>query len=82
MNDTDRLDWLERITHDGACPGLLYDDNGHWSVSFDGMQNVPSGEGPQDISTTFFIEACAWHDSLRAAIDAAIQEYDTEAPGS
>ena len=44
MNDTERLDWLER--HDGIA--LISDDNGHWAVTENGMQYIPDGE-PEDI---------------------------------
>jgi len=69
MSDTELLDWLEK--QDGAA--LVNDDAGRWSVSFDGMQNVP-GEEPSDIQTTFFIEAAAWKPSIREAIQAAIDD--------
>lgn len=78
MTDTERLDWLENITKDGACPGLIFDDNGHWAVAFDGSQNVPEGEGPQDIATSFWIEAAAWRPTIREAIDAAMQQHSVE----
>ena len=64
--DKERLDWLE----EQAGAGLVSDDNGHWAVSFVGMQNVPEGTEPQDIATNFFVEAKEWRDSIREAIDA------------
>lgn len=70
MTDTERLDWLEK--RPGA--GLISDDNGHWVVALSGMQNVPMGTGPEDIATSFFIEAKDWKPSIREAIDAAIAE--------
>ena len=73
MNDTERLDWLEAQTKKGACPALLNDDNGHWAVSFEGIQNCPD-DGPCDISTAFFVDAGHWHNTIREAIDAAIQQ--------
>ena len=72
ITDKDRIDWLEKITEDGACPAVVNDDNGHWAVVFNGFQNVPDGDGPQDIQTTFFIKAGQWFDSIRDAIDNAI----------
>ena len=78
MNDTERLDWLERITENGACPALIFDDNGHWTVAFDGVQSVPSGDEPEDVSTSFFINAADWQPDLRAAIDAAYAKYEAE----
>jgi len=70
--DTDRLDWFEKDADRGGCSALLNDDNGHWTVAGDGMQNVPSGDEPEDISTVFFAEAGAWRATVREAIDAAM----------
>ena len=72
--DKYRLDWLESITSKGACPGLIFDDNGHWAVAFTGFQNVPDGDRQEDIQTTFFIEAERWKNSIREAIDYAMEE--------
>lgn len=79
MTDKERLDWLEKRVETGACPGLINDDNGHWAVSFEGIQtiqfrNVPDTD-PCDIQTTFFVFARAWKDSIREAIDFAIATY-------
>lgn len=70
-NDTERLNWLD--SQDGV--GLINDDNGHWAVSFAGFQNVPEGDKPADIFTSFSIEARDWKPSVREAIDAAMMEY-------
>lgn len=69
--DTERLDWL--ATQYGAA--LINDDFGHWTVAYDGMQNNPADDGPSDIQTTFFVEAAAWHDDIRAALDLAMAEH-------
>jgi hypothetical protein len=67
--DTERLDWLEHKVNNGACPGLINDDNGHWALAFDGMQSVSWGDKPVDVETTFFIKAEFWHNTIREAID-------------
>ena len=67
--DAMRLDWLER--QDAA---LLSDDNGHWSVSFEGMQSCPLQDEPQDIWTSFVVKAEDWYPSVREAIDAALSK--------
>lgn len=76
--DAARLDWLEEHTRRGGCPGIIFDDDGHWAVSGDGMQNVRvDNEGP--LHTTFFIEEGAFRDTIREAIDAfraEIEEVD------
>ena len=74
--DTQRLDWLERQVKRGACPALVNDDNGHWAVAFDGVQNVVTGR-PKDVATTFFIRAERWRSTARRAIDAAMKERVT-----
>ena len=74
MNDTQRLDWLEKITEDGFCPAILNDDNGHWAVAFDGVQNVPMSDDTGDIYSTFFVEAKYWKPTIREAIDCVIAE--------
>jgi len=74
MNDTERLDWLEKQPGEG----LINDDAGRWAVSCGGMQNVPDFDGPMDISTMFFVEKEDWRPSIREAIDAAIEKEDAE----
>lgn len=69
--DAERLDWFESRANEGGTPALIPDDDGRWAVVEDGMQSVPEGDGPQNISTSFWIEAGQWHETARAAIDAA-----------
>ena len=59
---------FESLSEIGYCANLLNDDNGHWAVKFDGFQNVPMGDEPEDISTTCFIEAKDWKDSIYEAL--------------
>lgn len=68
--DAERLDWLEKY----FGGGLISDDNGHWAVSGAGMQNVPSGDKPEYIAVTNFVEAEEWHSNIRDALDAAMDE--------
>uniref|UniRef100_A0A6M3KSS2 Uncharacterized protein n=1 Tax=viral metagenome TaxID=1070528 RepID=A0A6M3KSS2_9ZZZZ len=74
MNDTERLDWVEK--QDGM--GLISDDAGRWAMSTSGMQNVPDCETPIAIASTFFVEAEEWKPSIREAIDYAIEEEQRE----
>ena len=78
MTDTELINWLEGITHEGHCPALLFDDNGHWTVAFDGCQNVPMGDGPCDTSTSFYAEKDKWYPTIREAILAAMTEIRRE----
>ena len=59
---------FELLAEIGYCPNLLNDDNGHWAVKFDGFQTLPMGDEPDDISTTCFIEAKDWKDSIPEAL--------------
>lgn len=73
--DTELLNGLEAAVEQGACPGIINDDDGHWAVTDDGMQNVPNAGGPPiDIQTTFFVKADKWKGTLRAAINAYLDE--------
>ena len=69
MNDTDRLNWLEETD----CYSLICDDGGRWACVMEGMQNVPLEE-KSDIWTSFVVKADEWKDSIREAIDSAIDE--------
>lgn len=71
MTDKERIDWLEK--QEGFS--LISDDAGRWAVVTSGMQNVPDSDELTDISTTFWIEANEWKDSIREAIDSAIETY-------
>ena len=76
MTDKERIDWLEKQVKKGRCPGLINDDNGHWAIAFEGIQNCPDTTDPCDISTSFFIEAGYWKDTIREAIDSAIEDEE------
>lgn len=76
LSDTELLDSLEKMTKEGACPGIIFDDNGHWAVSFDGTQNVPGSYEAEYVFTTFEVEADKWRSSIREAISLAIEEWE------
>ena len=57
-----------KMVDDGAAPALINDDNNHWTLAFDGMQNVPMGDEPCDIETCFFVEKDLWHEEPGVAI--------------
>ena len=59
---------VEHMVGNGYCPALIYDDNGHWAMVTDGTQNVPMGPDPQDICTSFWVEAKDWYDTPMLAI--------------
>ena len=70
--DTERLDWLEEQF---GC-ALVNDDNGHWACVYDGIQTVPDSESAIDMSTSFWIEKDKWHNSVREAVDSAMDGRD------
>ena len=73
--DTELLDGVEALVRQGACPGIINDDSGHWAVSETGMQNLNmEDDGPFDCQTTFFVEKSKWHPTLRDAIAAFLDE--------
>ena len=80
MNWEQRIKWLEDVTRKGACPAIVNDDNGHWAVSFEGMQSVPQniheGDDPKDVNTMFFIRKHQWKSTIASAIDYAKDNYD------
>ena len=64
MNDTERLNWLEKQD----CWSLISDDGGHWACVQEGTQTVPEKDGG-DIWTSFVILKGEWKDTIREAID-------------
>lgn len=75
--DAVRLDWLEAMTHKGYCPAVVFDDDGHWAVLFDGVQSMP-GDGPPFATSFIAGDETQWHDSIREAIDAAIAAQEKQ----
>lgn len=65
------IDALERT---GEGCGLISDDAGHWAVSTSGMQCIPI-DPPEDVSTSFFVEAAEWKPTIREALQAFYDEY-------
>lgn len=59
---------LELLAEEGGCPCLLNNDDGYWALSFDGMQNVPSGEKKEDVAICCFIEADDWQKTIYDAV--------------
>lgn len=59
---------VEHLTNKGYCPGLLFDDNGHWTLALEGAQSIAVGDDTVDVSTAFFIEKNLWCDTAPLAI--------------
>lgn len=71
-SDTELLNWLE--SQEGVA--LISDDAGHWAVSNSGFQSVSleMREEPIGVQTTFLVDKSEWCNSIREAIEAAIEE--------
>ena len=72
MTDTERLDWLETEAFGFA---LVSDDNGRFACVFDGFQTCPLGDSgePETVQASFFVEKERWRDTIREAIDNAME---------
>jgi hypothetical protein len=68
--DAERLRQFERWADDGFCPHLVFDDDGHWAVSFAG--SGPSAQSDEITSHVAVVEPHEWSDSVGEAIDAAL----------
>lgn len=71
----DYLKKLQELSEEGACPCLLNDDNGHWALTFEGYQDVPMGDKPIDINTSFFVEKKYWKNTIDKAIEFSLKEH-------
>lgn len=58
---------FEQLSCLGEAPNLLYDDDGHWTVTSDGFQSV-TANGPDDWEGTFFVKKEDWKNTPREAL--------------
>jgi hypothetical protein len=58
---------IEELTKLGWSPSLLYDDNGHFAISGDGMQTI--SENKEDCQMYNFVEKDMWKDTIREALN-------------
>ena len=58
----------------GIAPSVIYDDNGHFAVSADGMQEIPVEEEKGTIGLTTIVEKEQWKDSPREALESFLNE--------
>lgn len=59
---------FEGMTHLGAAPQLVYDDNGLFAVSCDGMSPVFADDKAHDMDITTYTKADQWSDTVRGAL--------------
>jgi len=62
-------DQLIKWADEGYAPSLLYDDDGHWAISFAGVMCVSN---PADQS--FYDDDLVWRDTPQEAVDAVLNE--------
>ncbi len=73
------MDWLEEITHQGYAPNLVFDDDGHWAVSFSGYQPAPIGDGEGFDGTVVIgviIDVDSWKPTIAEAIEYAKKKME------
>lgn len=69
--DKELLDFLEA---EGMGIAVIHDDDGHWCVASDGMQECV--EGPENFSTSYMVPGRKFgRKKLREAIEAFVDDY-------
>lgn len=79
--DAARLQFLEDEADRGKAPNLVFDDDGNWCVSYTGVQPMPRGDGAgfaETVTIACLVEPQEWRPSMRAAIDAAMEQAARE----
>ena len=67
---------IESLTHLGHAPNILYDDNGHFAISSDGMQSLPKDlNDTDDISFSCYVEKKYWKKTIRQALIFYLSEH-------
>lgn len=66
---------IEELTKLGWAPCLLYDDNGNFAISGEGMQTI-SAEGVDSQELFHFIEKDMWKPTIREALNYYLDEDD------
>lgn len=64
------IEWVE----EKFGMSIVSDDDGRWACTTDGFQNVPESDGAFDLSTSFFIKKDQFRNSIREAIELAMEE--------
>ena len=59
---------IEELTKLGWAPCLLYDDNGNFAISGEGMQSI-SPDGVDDCHLSHFVEKDMWKPTIRKALN-------------
>jgi hypothetical protein len=64
---------IEELTKLGWAPCLLYDDNGNFAVTGEGMQSVP-GNGVSDVYLEHWVKEECWKPTIREALNYYLNE--------
>lgn len=64
---------LEKLSHIGHAPNLIYDDNGNWAVLSEGVQSVRTSD-EQDLWTSFEVKAKYFKPTIREAVKYYLQD--------
>src|ERR1035437_6322840 len=72
---------IESITHLGAAPSILYDDNGHFTIGGKGHQNLPTFEDGWETKETYFeggwtVKPGGWKKTIREALSTYLDERE------
>lgn len=59
---------IETLTKFGQAPNLIYDDNGKWAISCEGMQPVVTGNEQMIGEMIIVTEKDQWFDTIRKAL--------------
>jgi len=66
---------FEQLTRLGDAPCLLYDDDGKFAITGDGMCSVPTDED-EEWEGTFIVEKNGWFDTIREALYHYITDFE------
>jgi len=69
---------LDSVTHLGCWPQLIYDDDGHWAVSEEGISNVIDTTKETYQQTTTVSDNKSWKDNIRDAVKYYILYYEED----
>lgn len=63
---------LENLTQIGLCPNLIFDDNGYWGISSNGIQGIRGKD--EDLEVIDFVEARFFKPTIREAVKYYVEQ--------
>jgi len=67
---------IEELTKLGQAPSILYDDNGHFAITSDGIQSI--SVEPDDCEMYFYASKNMWKPTIRKALEYYLMHDDSE----